>query len=307
MNSKLPIEHVIVPCTNKKISRLGDPVYYRNCHPGSPQDWIKLLSLKESPVIPAREVYCGGSWSEILNSLEHVPSARFSIVSAGYGLIDLDTPICSYQATFQSGSPDSVGRDFKTQVEANRNWWETINGVDWYLRFAEIKGIVLVQLSKVYINALMPGLLKLTSIVGDKLLIISPGYPYQSSPIANCFLPIDARFEHILKCTRSQLGASTLKWILSEYPPNQGWDVAAIKEGVRKVTEPLPDIVKHNRIPLSDKEVIDFIDEHQHRLTNPSASPLLRILRDSNYACEQSRFSKLFRKWKSANQVGEYV
>ena len=265
------------------------------------------MSGSDGPVAPARDVYSGGSWSEIMASKCLIPEAQFFIASAGYGLIELETPISSYQATFQRGSADSVYRNWGTQKEANREWWEALNGAEWHTKFIESKGLIIVQLSSVYLDALLPGFQKLSKAIGEKLVFISPGYKYKGSPLVENFLPIDTRFEHILKCTRSQLGASTLRWLLAKYDVHEGWNINAIKKELAEIADSLPDLVKHNRITLKDEEVIEFIERHHQAIETPAATPLLKILRDSNFACEQSRFSNLFKKWKSAKQANDYV
>ena len=115
--------------------------------------------------------------------------------------------------------------------------------------------------------------------------------------------PIDTRFEHISKCARAQLGASALKWVLSEFPISNGWDIEVLKKNIQKINNSWPNLQKYNRTSLSDQEVLNFIEKQHKELVSLSASPLLKMLRDSNFACEQSRFANLFRAWVSAQKV----
>ncbi len=302
MNNKLPIKYILVPCTNRKRSSLGKPIYYRDCD-GTPESWIQHLSSKETGVKPADEVYCGSSWSNILKTRQLLPKTEFRIVSAGYGLIHDYTPISNYQATFQARTPDSVGCHWEPQSHANRQWWTSLAGDEWFNSLTNDDGIVLLQLSSVYLKALEPGLVKLAQQIGHRLMILSPGYKTENQALLNCLLPIDTRFEHIIKTTRSDMGSAALKWLISEFPPYSGWDVKKLHFELSGIFTSLPKIETHNRTLLSDKEILDFINIHVKHLKQPAASPLLRKLRDSNYACEQKRFSNIFKQWRSINDA----
>ena len=56
-----------------------------------------------------------------------------------------------------------------------------------------------------------------------------------------------------------------------------------------------PDIPRYDRSPMSDEEIRHFI-VLQLENEQLSRTPLLRRLRDSGRACEQSRFASLYRK-----------
>jgi hypothetical protein len=302
MISNIPISSIIVPCTNRKISHLGDPVSYKDCD-GSIESWLHNLSVKETGVRPAMEVYCGTAWSNIIKTKQVLPSVKFRIVSAGYGLINDNTPISNYQATFQSRTINSVGRSWSPQSHANQLWWHALVGKDWYQLLAKEEGLILLQLSSIYLKALEPGLVKLAKKIGDRLIILSPGYKTNIDILAKKILPIDSRFEHIVKTTRSNLGSAALKWLIDEFPTNNGWDIQLLHKDLNKIFKSLPPIQVHSRKIMQDEEVLNFIEINAKQLKQAYASPLLKKLRESNFACEQKRFAKLFEYWKSNNKA----
>ena len=58
---------------------------------------------------------------------------------------------------------------------------------------------------------------------------------------------------------------------------------------------------------MSDNDILGFIERHHIEQGSTSPTALLRLLRNSNLACEQSRFSRLFQEWQASQRVIENV
>jgi hypothetical protein len=60
------------------------------------------------------------------------------------------------------------------------------------------------------------------------------------------------------------------------------------------------EIKRYDRRKLSDDEVVSWIHAAQDEMPGASASRMLRVFRDAGYACEQSRFGELHRKYSGS-------
>jgi hypothetical protein len=78
----------------------------------------------------------------------------------------------------------------------------------------------------------------------------------------------------------------------SRQPPR----ATSLKRRFQKLLSEQPPIQKYNRKQLSDDEVKAFIRKQLRVGPNLQHSPLLRMLRDFNMACEQKRFANLYRE-----------
>lgn len=297
---KLPIKHLVLPCTNRKASYLGAPICYGSMANPSVDAWKRTLeAVPDAMRFPAHRVYVGGSWSRAWRARLMAPEAACWIASAGYGLIrDIDR-IVPYQATFQQNTPDTVARDtdFLDHVDAMQDWIEELCP-RWHMKLNRHQGITMCQLSMSYIDAMLPGLDKLGAKLGERLVILCPGAAADPQhPLADYLLPIDARIEAELKTTRSDLGAAALLWLFQRHPPRLGWDLSKIRIDLKSFTHTLPPIRNFDRQRMTDEAVFRFLDKEALKLEKPTASRLLRNLRDAGLACEQKRFRDLFHSW----------
>ena len=60
------------------------------------------------------------------------------------------------------------------------------------------------------------------------------------------------------------------------------------------VPEGQPPIAQYDREPLDDQQVKKFIRQHLKADSSCRHTPLLRMLRNANKACEQKRFALLY-------------
>ena len=84
-------------------------------------------------MLPARELYAGDHWT-VASSLERVAAssgfrAAIWVCSAGYGLLNLDSMVKPYSATFSSSHPDTVCKwgDGKYRRGNKRLWWDLLS------------------------------------------------------------------------------------------------------------------------------------------------------------------------------------
>jgi hypothetical protein len=127
----------------------------------------------------------------------------------------------------------------------------------------------------------------------DQLIVVCSGARSIEGLDSN-LLPSDARLQPIVGGARRSLNTRLAGRIIQEIrvPPK----ASNLRSRYAKLLSEQPPIEKYDRQQLSDSEVKEFIRNNLKSDPRLQPSPLLRILRDSNMACEQKRFGSLYRE-----------
>jgi hypothetical protein len=125
----------------------------------------------------------------------------------------------------------------------------------------------------------------------DRLLIVSAGGKPEGE-LANFAVPADARLQAHFGGTRRALNARIGAYLLEH-------GIRSRDEATAHLTQLLaaqPPTPRYNRTRQSDGEIFDAITGRLAQAQATSANRLLRELRDSGLACEQRRFTRLYRE-----------
>jgi hypothetical protein len=107
-------------------------------------------------------------------------------------------------------------------------------------------------------------------------------------------VPSDARLQALLGGSRGSLNVRCLRHAIEHFPV-RNLVVTQLRRYFTRLLDRQPDLKPPNRTPLTDDEVAAFIREALARDPKARPTPLLKQLRDTGRACEQARFSALFR------------
>ncbi len=311
-----PTLHIIASCTDRKRAAVPIELRLRSVPPNPIQDrataWWLRLSGHPGQVLPAAELYAGGHWAVVrtLPELGHRAgyNARLWVISAGYGLVKSSALLHPYSATFAGAHPDAVATSTANgQPRKNtlQKWWEALSafpGPDT----AEPRTLsaliqrsrnahYLIVASKDYLAAIENDLLIATESIADlnKLVIITSRSEVGNEHLGHSLVPTDARLQARLGGTRGSLSARIASMILQNA---DAWGLGAdvVIKRLRNLIARSPRLTKLERARIDDNQVRDFIRKGLRQRPQPSCSSLLRSLRDSELACEQSRFRKLY-------------
>jgi hypothetical protein len=251
------------------------------------------------PQVSALELYAGEHWSVArgLRAL-HRPGEviRLWACSAGYGLIAAEVPVKPYHATLTPGQADSV-------PGVASSWWTFLS--EWpgpvpdqprsirALVAADPAALFMFVLSKSYLRACETDLISAREVVmdPDRFFIVSAGARPEGE-LAATMVPADARLQARFSGTRRALNARIAANLLAE-------GIRSKDEAAAYLTELLaaqPPIPRYDRKKQSDHEIIELIAQRLTQAPGTSANRLLREFRDAGLACEQHRFSQLYRK-----------
>ncbi len=306
--------NVITTCTLRKSRPIHARLRVRDVRAGSiaarAADWRRRLTSVQAPELSAIELYAGEHWS-IVRSLPESAAAKglrvnVWVCSAGYGLIRGTTMVRPYGATFALGQPDSVASD----LPQTKEWWAAICRLSkeqgaprtvTELVEAAPRTPLIVALSSAYLNAMHDDLVGAARVLGrkgDLLSIVSAGADRVSPELKSRMLPANARLQGVVGGARQALNARILAHLVQD---SRSLDFSTLRLRARltRLLATAPSIPVYDRAEATDEGIRTFI---RHALrTNPASrpTPLLRSLRDSGRACEQSRFGRLFHEvWK---------
>ena len=300
---QLATVHVIITCSNQKSRpiparlQLGQ-VPGRNAAERA-RKWItRLAQTGDTPQVAALELYAGEHWSVARGyPALHKPEEdiRLWACSAGYGLIPVEAPIMPYHATLTPGQADSV-------PGAAASWWSLLS--EWHgpapqhprsiraLVAADPAAVFMFVLSKSYLRACGADIAAACEYIADpdRLLIVSAGARLQGE-LAAFAVPADARLQAHFGGTRRALNARIGAHLLST-------GIRSKEEAAGHLARLLaaqPPIRRYDRKKQSDREILDIIAGRLAQAPTTPANRMLREFRDAGLACEQHRFTRLYR------------
>jgi hypothetical protein len=306
--------NIVVTCTSRKTRVPPARFHLREVRGRSieerAQKWIDRLSVNGEADIPALQLYCGEYWS-VARSLPAAArdagiAARIWICSAGYGLISPQSEICPYSATFAPCERDSVTRGFDSESKriTAQQWWKTLarwsgptgtelrNITAIARRYPRVP--LLVVASSDYLHAIEQDLIGAAGLLANSsLLLIASAGMRTFGKLTDHLLPCDARLQSCLGGTRGSLNIRIAKRLL-QYMGRGPISLEQQKSQLRRLLNKQRPIEQYRRRVLTDEHIREFICLELKRNSGASRSLLLRKLRDSGRACEQSRFAGLY-------------
>ncbi|GAN75838.1 hypothetical protein Asru_0009_31 [Acidisphaera rubrifaciens HS-AP3] len=261
--------------------------------------WIAVTqSLPRTTV--AANLYAGRAFG-LARDAAMVTAAPLFILSAGLGLVASDTPVPAYGLTVSRSGAESIWSKVIGPFDASR-WFAALtkgpHAVGWDKVFSPGSGRVLIALTRPYAVMIAPTLASLPHDDLKRLRIFGAGLSTLLPPtVREAVAPYDDRLDTMMPGTRSDFAQRALLHFaqhIAVVARDQKGDAEAVKCALAPVRAPL----RPTRRSGSDADILTLI---KARLApGASASRLLRQLRDEDYiACEQGRFTELFRQAKA--------
>jgi hypothetical protein len=302
---------VITSCTNRKKHTPTDDLCVSHLNRGTLEQtvcqWVDTINAQENQYA-SQDLYIGRSIKET-QAAAHLLSTEPYIISAGMGLIKSSDNIPSYDLTIQTGTASTIQSKIVEPIFPYE-WWSELNkklnkkNPIANLINAHPNEIVLIACAEVYIKLIEKDLETLSLENLNRIRIFGPQHPKKfPQSIQNIIMPYDQRFDGPdgpIRGTRTDFAQRALLhfskeiWINEPYPDALENHYALVNNLMNKMRK--PEIVK--RIVLNDNEIIELVPKMWARAKGKSGR-MLRVLRDQELvACEQQRFSNLFKKAK---------
>lgn len=310
------IVNIVVSCTNRKTRTVPRELTMRSIKTGSIEHraevWIDRLQKHRHRIEPAFQLYSGDHWS-VARSLpdearKNGIDLKLWVCSAGYGLIEAETAIAPYSATFASGFADSIARNTPfPNAERSRRWWNLLsnwtgpsNGkVRTIATLARLnsRSPLLIVGSETYIRAMEVDLNAAAQFLEEQSLLLIVSASSSMPDLKHAIIPCDSRFQPMLGGARQSLNIRAARKIISDFKHDEIRSDLVSRE-FASILSRQNELVVYNRRSMTDVEITRFIKSALKKSSEWSHSRLLRNLRDSGCACEQSRFAKLFKNFK---------
>lgn len=310
--------NLIASCTDRKKATAPQELQARTLTERSASSrliqWAQRLTASSEPSRPATDLYAGDHWHVTLSisQMAYASGRRVKLYacSAGYGLLDATAEIKPYSATFATAQPDSVVPQ-DTEVTTDgfaTQWWSGLCHYDLPsvgpLSIRELAAErpsvpVIVIASPPYLSAMERDLKAAAQALNSPALlsIMSVGANTRRWPtLGPHLLPADARLEAVVGGTRAALNARAMRRVLELLPSDQSASTHTLSAVLNELARDLPPLLRHDRRTLTDAQVLEFIGDARRRDPSIPKTRLLRDLRASGAACEQKRFSALFRQ-----------
>jgi hypothetical protein len=300
--------HVIVNATNRKSAYPGVNLGDLNAPDGGTlfKSWSSTLDSYRGDRVPVMDLYAGDHWCIAKSLISGFPklAIRLWVISPGYGLISAEDNITPYVATFSPDHYESVCRASTTDLhQANRNWWNEL--VQWQPKglhrprsISELRGKYLndsfiIVCSTRYLNLLRDDLVDLGKNKDadlSRLHIASSRGGNALGQLAENLVPSGRKLLSILGGGDASLNIRTAKLILTLI--DQGTiDGPELRRHIREILEEIP---RPTRRRVKDNEVDEFIVRILVDNPETSLASCLRQFRESNNACGEKRFRRLF-------------
>ena len=298
--------NIVTSCVGRKRQVGGQPALLRHATGAGLEQrfnrWQEMLGRVETRT-PARDLYVGEHWS-VARQLPAVARsfgfcAQLWVCSAGYGLIAEHTPIAPYSATFTGGHPDSVQQvaGGAGTADTTRVWWQLCcnnsrpSGLAGLAQ--EFPGTpLIVAVSATYLKAIAEDLRRAVPRLRspELLVVISAGTDRIGADLDPHLLPGGAELQGAVGGTLGSLNIRLVGEALRL--SREGFSASTLRRSFKARIARLPTVPRPDRRRLDDAALRRFIRENASEASSHTA--MLRLLRDSGFACEQSRFRELY-------------
>lgn len=314
--------NLVVSCTKRKTREPRVALRLRAVRATLPLEerasqWIGRLWRCVTGRVPARDLYAGDHGQTVRSIPEDHTSAsqpvRLWVCSAGYGLVPIDARLGPYSATFAPGQPDSVCAKGGVGLRATLpRWWAAVAAYDEVhagprtiaaLLTAYPGDFLLLALPDTYLAAVADDIADAARTLDapERLAILSTGGAVIPG-LEEYHLPVAARLSRMAGGTLGSLNARLARLLISrlcDHPLTRSRcrvQLAAWLAETQATAGP-------SRTPITDEELCALVS--QLWSADPDASPtlLLRRLRGSGRACEQSRFMAHARRLKGGRDA----
>ena len=291
---------VITTCTHRKRLR-PSAVATAVSLPFASQGAVQSAWLEKIRTLPrevrAGALYAGRGFGLAIQAAKNA-KAKLYILSAGLGLVSAAQRVPGYGLTVSDGCAESVAARVSGEFDAPA-WFSAVLTGPYSKQWADAagrSGRILLALTRPYAKMAGTSLAELDPAILARLRIfgasLSAALP---SPLRPALAPYDARLDAILPGTRADFSQRALIHFVNSVAAkheaqDRDADFAAVESALESAVA--PERIRRSR--RTDEEILQLISA---RL--PSQSGIARILRalrdEDGVACEQSRFSRLYR------------
>jgi hypothetical protein len=300
--------HIIITnCTSRKRDIGSVPLLPRFKKSGTVQGavarWVEMVNASKIVVNPL-DLYQGRSISECRLAGVRL-SAGLYVVSAGLGLVSVSDLIPNYSLTISEGR-GSIQDWLALHKSNSADWWNqlcrafgTPTPISSLIRGTSSNDTILIALPSRYLQMIASDLelIDPNQRANLRFFTSNAGSKFLPNALKSLVMPYDERLEGIPQHsgTRSDFPQRALKHFVAHLQA-QDHSLEEAKHLVTSAMQSSQLRASPVRTKASDAQIAELILRNW-KVYGGSATKLLRFLRDdAKVACEQSRFSGIWRK-----------
>jgi hypothetical protein len=291
---------IVTNCTRKKSRKPGTratPVSLTVATQSRVEtEWLRRLTMLE-PEVAASALYTGRGFGIALRAA-NLAAAPIFIASAGLGLVEGDALAPAYGLTLTGKHKDAVSARVEGAFSPNA-WFEAmLSGPfssGWTDAFGEGDGEVLIALTKPYAEMIGRSLAALAPSKRAKLRLFGVSLTVALPEILRpAIAPYDRRLDTIMPGLDAHFSNRALLHFVQSGFPAQIGERAAEFEAVEAALGAVQRPHRPRRPTRTDAELVAWIAGRLR--SERGIAKLLGVLRhDEGVACEQARFTRLYR------------
>lgn len=247
---------VFVSCVSKKHGDIVANIF--NINSTNLQDTFNEWQTQTKGGNPSKNVYKGTQW-ELIKKINN--KVKTYVVSAGYGIIDLTTPIVPYSITFSDAYKENkhilVPKFGLSQKEANKKWFNMFGN---FSNLWEGNETYIFTVNPIYLNVL--------NLPKKDNIIVLNNYSL-------------GRLAKWLGTGANNLCVKFAEYLVNNYPNLSG--NKELELIVKDLDSKYGQDLYQKRKKIDDDFIINWIKENK----------TLKQLRDEGYSCSSQRFNKL--------------
>ncbi len=303
---------IITSCSNRKRATASGVVGIHSIPRDSTANvakrWMKNVRAARHTKT-ATELYVGRGFAQAMECKALV-CGRLFVVSAGLGLIEGDAQVPNYDLTISPSSSNIERRIIKGEFSC-RTWWAEISKLGTQIRgisgliSAYPASLLFIALPRTYVNMVAEDLGSIGPRLAEHIrLFSSEGARHLLPPaLQPTLMPYDSRLDgpdSPLPGTKADFAQRAMHHFLKNIYPHLSNDPAQDARAVLRLLRRLRPPVRPNRKRMSDPEVTAVMRKHFKKVDGQSSQMLIYLRQNLGIACEQKRFTKLFRDLKNS-------
>jgi len=309
---------IITNCSSRKRDIGVEPLLPSLPESGGIKDllkaWLEQIHSSQVRVAPL-DLYQGRSIAEC-RLAARLTEAEFYIVSAGLGLVSANDQVPNYSLTISEGT-GSLQRWLSEQGATSKEWWKELSDamgtpvpISRLVNSQSSNSRVLIALPSSYMEMIAAdlALVSRNQVETVRIFTSHAGGKHVPSTLKSAVMPYDERLEGVANHggTRADFPQRALKHFIVHLHAQELPLEDAKSQVCAAMSASFKPIIP-TRMKTQDEQIAKLIRTNWIRCEG-SASKLLRFLRDdANVACEQSRFSGIWRgvKEEHSSKQGE--
>lgn len=304
----LPHLTLITTCSKKKLATPFaqlKPAQKFETQDALQEYWEKLLGeCPDKRKVRANELYRGRGYQRI-SRLAEVEDIR--ILSAGLGLVSATDMLVPYNLTTSSGSPNHVKNHivgpFNSQL-----WWENLSGQRLQMAIEAADGLVLIALSRAYMEMIAPELAILNEEAKAKVRLF--GTDLEEAIDFSWFdniMPYDNRLalSPIFAGSKIDFSARALQHFVQQVlPVYPNGDTSVHAKAVHEYISTLGTIEQANKETADDTRIREIVDTEWEAAFGRFTRLLQTIRSKYQIACSENRLKRILKEREEEAEEG---